>query len=271
MALSNPLHGERRPGFVGVAAARRRGSPGRRGGRRGAGGTAGELEIRGPNVFLEYWRRRTRPREPSLAMAGSGPATSRCVEARCATGCSGGISVDIIKTGGFKVSALEIEEVLRAHPCIAECAVVGVADDEWGERVSAAVELRDGATLSLADLQSWAKPRLAPYKIPRDLRPLSALAAQCDGEGHQTRGCRALQITLTSRMPSRPRPPVARDDHRRRGDGPGDRCGRRAAVLPRGWLCGAIRTGAHAGQRIRHLPAGLQTGAEGSVRHRVGD
>ncbi len=68
-----------------------------------------------------------------------------------------------------------------------------------------------------------------------------------------------------------PRPPAARDDRRRRVDGAGDRCGRRAALLPRRWLCRALRTSADAGQRVRHLPAGLRTGAEGSVRHRVGD
>jgi acyl-CoA synthetase (AMP-forming)/AMP-acid ligase II len=56
-------------------------------------------------------------------------------------------SVDIIETGGFKVSALEIEEVLRLHRAIAECAVVGVEDDTWGERVSVAVEARGGATV----------------------------------------------------------------------------------------------------------------------------
>jgi malonyl-CoA/methylmalonyl-CoA synthetase len=94
----------------------------------------------------------------------------------------GRLSVDIIKTGGFKVSALEIEEVLRTHPCIAECAVVGVEDAEWGERVSAAVELRDGAALSLADLQSWARPLLAPYKIPRDLCSLAALPRNAMGK-----------------------------------------------------------------------------------------
>ena len=77
----------------------------------------------------------------------------------------GRTSVDIIKTGGFKVSALEIEEVLRTHGDIAECAVVGVADDEWGERVSAAVELRSGAALlALDDLQAWAKTLLAPVQ-----------------------------------------------------------------------------------------------------------
>ena len=61
----------------------------------------------------------------------------------------GRTSIDILKTGGHKVSALEIEEVLLQHPAIAECAVVGVADEEWGQRVAAAVVLRAGAALSL--------------------------------------------------------------------------------------------------------------------------
>lgn len=77
------------------------------------------------------------------------------------------MNVDIIKTGGYKVSALEIEDVLRTHPSIAECAVVGLPDREWGERVSAAVELRSGATLSLGDLQQWSKARLPRTRCPR--------------------------------------------------------------------------------------------------------
>jgi malonyl-CoA/methylmalonyl-CoA synthetase len=79
-------------------------------------------------------------------------------------------SVDIIKSGGYKVSALEIEEALREHPAVADCAVIGEADDEWGERVTALVELKRSETLELADLQAWLKSRLAPYKIPRALR-----------------------------------------------------------------------------------------------------
>jgi malonyl-CoA/methylmalonyl-CoA synthetase len=180
MALSNPLNGERRPGFVGSPL------PGvevrlvDEQGDEVQAGSAGELEIRGPNVFQEYWRR---PDETAAAFRDDWFRTGDlAVLEGGAYRLLGRISVDIIKTGGFKVSALEIEEVLRLHPCIAECAVVGVADDEWGERVSAAVELRDGATLSLADLQSWAKPRLAPYKIPRDLRPLVALPRNAMGK-----------------------------------------------------------------------------------------
>ena len=75
-------------------------------------------------------------------------------------------SVDIIKTGGYKVSALEIEEVLREHPDLLECAVVGVEDPEWGERVAAAVVARPGKTLDVDALRNWARERLAPYKIP---------------------------------------------------------------------------------------------------------
>ena len=180
MALSNPIDGERRPGFVGTALpgveARLVDDQGQEVGE----GSAGELEIRGPNVFLEYWRR---PEETESSFRGDWFRTGDlAVFEHGSYRLLGRISVDIIKTGGFKVSALEIEEVLRTHPCIAECAVVGVADDEWGERVAAAVELRDGATLTLSDLQSWAKPRLAPYKIPRDLRPLVTLPRNAMGK-----------------------------------------------------------------------------------------
>lgn len=180
MALSNPLSGERRAGFVGQPLP---GVEARLVDEHGSDvpdGSAGELEIRGPNVFLEYWRR---PEETAQAFHGDWFRTGDlAVVEQGAYRLLGRLSVDIIKTGGFKISALEIEEVLRTHPCIAECAVVGVADDEWGERVSAAVELRDGATLSLVDLQTWAKPRLAPYKIPRDLRPLAALPRNAMGK-----------------------------------------------------------------------------------------
>jgi malonyl-CoA/methylmalonyl-CoA synthetase len=87
----------------------------------------------------------------------------------------GRASVDIIKTGGFKVSALEIEETLREHPAIAEVSVVGIADSEWGERVAAGVVLRPGAALELSALRAWGKERLAPYKVPSVLRVLTEL------------------------------------------------------------------------------------------------
>jgi malonyl-CoA/methylmalonyl-CoA synthetase len=180
MALSNPLDGERRPGFVGTPL------PGvevrlvDEHGEAAPEGTPGELEVRGPNVFREYWQR---PQETAAAFRDGWFRTGdMAVLERGSYRLLGRTSVDIIKTGGFKVSALEIEEVLRTHPAIAECAVVGVADAEWGERVSAAVELQPGAELTLAQLQDWARERLAPYKIPRALEPVPALPRNAMGK-----------------------------------------------------------------------------------------
>ena len=94
----------------------------------------------------------------------------------------GRTSVDIIKTGGYKVSALEIEEVLRSHPAIAECAVVGVDDPAWGQRVAVAVELAAGHTLTPDGLRAWAGERLAPYKVPRSLLVLARLPRNAMGK-----------------------------------------------------------------------------------------
>lgn len=180
MALSNPLHGERRPGHVGsplpgveVRVVDEAGSP-------VGEGTPGELEVRGPTVFEEYWRR---PDETRAAFRDGWFRTGDvALLDQGAYRLLGRTSVDIIKTGGFKVSALEIEELLRSHPAIAECAVVGIPDDEWGERVSAAVELRRGATLSLEELQHWAKAQLAPYKVPRALAQVATLPRNAMGK-----------------------------------------------------------------------------------------
>jgi malonyl-CoA/methylmalonyl-CoA synthetase len=102
----------------------------------------------------------------------------------------GRTNIDIIKTGGHKVSALEIEEALRGHPAIAECAVVGVPDAEWGERVAAAIVLKnvlqdmlnDGDALDLPSLRIWAKELLAVYKLPSRLLVLGALPRNAMGK-----------------------------------------------------------------------------------------
>jgi malonyl-CoA/methylmalonyl-CoA synthetase len=165
MALSNPLHGERRPGFVGRLLPDVDAQIVDEDGIQVIDGTPGELEIRGATVFSEYWQR---PEETRQAFRNGWFRTGDVAVVEDGYyRLLGRTSVDIIKTGGYKVSALEIEEVLRTHPAIAECAVIGVDDAEWGELVSAAVELRPDATLSCEDLQVWARERLAPYKLPR--------------------------------------------------------------------------------------------------------
>ena len=77
-------------------------------------------------------------------------------------------SVDILKTGGEKISALEIEDVLRSHPAVKDCAVVGVPDVVWGDRVCAAVVTDPDASLVDDELRGFAKDRLAPYKVPKE-------------------------------------------------------------------------------------------------------
>ena len=180
MALANPLDGERRAGCVGTPL------PGVEvhlvddEGIEVPEGQPGEIEVQGATVFHEYWQR------PDETRAAFRHGWFRTGDMAVVEGGSyrllGRTSVDIIKTGGFKVSALEIEEVLRTHGAIAECAVVGVADDEWGERVSAAVELKPGADLELADLQAWARVLLAPYKIPRALSVVGTLPRNAMGK-----------------------------------------------------------------------------------------
>src|SRR2546426_238061 len=180
MALANPLRGERRPGFVGAPL------PGVEvrlvddAGRLAAAGAPGEIEVRGQAVFLEYWRQS----DATAAAFRDGwfRTGDVAVIENGAYRILGRRSVDIIKTGGYKVSALEIEEVLRTHPAVLECAVVGVDDPEWGERVCAAVELRGTGELTLAALQGWAKQRLAPYKVPRALRCVRALPRNAMGK-----------------------------------------------------------------------------------------
>jgi malonyl-CoA/methylmalonyl-CoA synthetase len=180
MALSQPLRGERVPGCVGAPL------PGvavRIVDDRGAvvpPGTPGELEVRGPGVFTEYWGR------PADTAAAFRDGWFRTGDVAVLDGGDyrllGRTSVDFIKTGGFKVSALEIEEVLRDHPAIAECAVVGVDDAEWGQRVAVGVELADGHTLAADELIAWAAERLAPYKVPRAMMVVARLPRNAMGK-----------------------------------------------------------------------------------------
>jgi len=181
IALTNPLHGARRPGFVGGPL------PGmfvrvvEDGTVREGAGVSGELQVRGANVFVEYWRR---PEETAASFTDDGwfRTGDQVAVEHGAFRISGRLSTDIIKSGGYKISALEIEGVLLAHPAIAECCVVGVADDVWGERVAAAVVLRPGTSLSLDDLRNWARSDLAPYKLPSLLCVVASLPRNVMGK-----------------------------------------------------------------------------------------
>lgn len=184
MALGNPLHGERRPGSVGVP------FPGVEArivddaGHALPEGQQGELQIRGPNVFAGYFNK---PEASRAAFTADGffRTGDVAIRERGYYRLLGRESVDIIKTGGYKVSALEIEEALREHPAVAEVAVVGAPDPEWGERVAAHVVLREHSALDLAELRSFGKERLASYKVPSLLRCETSLPRNVMGKVHK--------------------------------------------------------------------------------------
>lgn len=170
MALGNPLHGERRPGHVG------RPFPGVQVRLMSESGDPveddeqpGQIQVKGPNVFDGYWRRDDATRavytDDGWFMTGD-----VAVMSGGSYRILGRESVDILKTGGFKVSALEIEAEFRLHEAIADCAVVGIPDPEWGQRVAIAVVPAGATPPTLETLRSWGKDRLAAYKVPTLLR-----------------------------------------------------------------------------------------------------
>ena len=168
MALSNPYHGERRPGAVGQPL------PGVAVRLKAESGTIvtaedepGEIQVRGPGVFAAYWNRP----EASVESFEEGwfRTGDMAVLERGSYRIMGRLSVDIIKSGGYKLSALEIEAALLEHPHIDECAVIGLPDDTWGEAVAAVVVLKGTTALELPALRDWCKGRLSVYKIPHRL------------------------------------------------------------------------------------------------------
>lgn len=164
MAISNPYEGERRAGYVGIPLPnvevrlvdeQYRDIP---------AGEQGEILVKGKNVFKEYWRK---PEETKKEFTSDGwfKTGDVAIKENDYYRIVGRSSVDIIKSGGYKISALEIEEVLRSHEWIKDCAVAGIPDDEWGELVVAAVEAADGFDAS--KINQWIRERLPAYKTPK--------------------------------------------------------------------------------------------------------
>ncbi|KKK18833.1 putative AMP-binding enzyme [Aspergillus ochraceoroseus] len=160
----------------------------------------GEIHLRGPTIFREYWANKAATEEAFVdGDDGKGKwfktgdvATRRPVDG-AGKGSSGewaqGLmyfiqgrrSVDIIKTGGEKVSALEVERELLSLPQIAEAAVVGLPSEQWGQKVAAIVVLntevaattgRNGKPWGSLDMRRALKDRLASYKLPQEMKIL---------------------------------------------------------------------------------------------------
>ncbi|KAG6543946.1 hypothetical protein Mapa_014787 [Marchantia paleacea] len=170
MGLSNPLYGEKKPGFVGMPL------PGIEIRIDDTGSDVrgdGELLFKSPSMFREYWRQ-PQVTEDSFTEDGYFKTGDTVTTKDGYIKILGRSSIDILMVGGFKLSALEIEAVLLEHPAIAECAVFGLPDKEYGEIVCVVVVSPDLAVdtkplLSLKELQTWALERIAAYKIPKKL------------------------------------------------------------------------------------------------------
>jgi acyl-CoA synthetase (AMP-forming)/AMP-acid ligase II len=131
-------------------------------------GQPGELYVRHhPGVFDEYWKKPEATRQMrrgdwysvgDVAYLDHEGFVYICDRKR-----------DMIISGGVNIYPAEIEDVLHRHPLIADVAVFGVPDDEWGERVHAAVQVRPGASLAADEVIAFARQRLAGYKIPREV------------------------------------------------------------------------------------------------------
>ena len=173
MGLSNPYKGERRPGHVGQPL------PGVElilvdsEANEVSEGNPGEILIKGPSVFEEYWNK---PEATSDAFTREGffKTGDMAVLNDGSYKILGRNSVDIIKSGGYKISALEIEDVLRKHADINDCAVVGIPNEEWGEIVAAGL-ITNKESLDVEDLTVWLKEYLPAYKIPRKFLMLKEL------------------------------------------------------------------------------------------------
>ena len=180
MGISNPYEGERRVGAIGqplpgvqVRLVNETDEP-------VPDGQPGEIQVKGPNVFLEYWQR-SDATQKAFTADGWFRTGDIAVNEDGYIRMLGRDSIDIIKSGGYKISALELEEVLRIHPAVSDCSVIGVPNDEWGEVVSAVLILKDPA-VSPADINSWLRERLPGYKIPRQYRIVAELPRNAMGK-----------------------------------------------------------------------------------------
>jgi malonyl-CoA/methylmalonyl-CoA synthetase len=174
----------RRPGYVGVPLA---GVSVRLVGDDGADvetsddETIGEVAVRGPNLFSGYLNR---PEATAEALRDgwffTGDLATRAPDGYWRI--VGRRSTDLIKTGGYKVGAGEIEVALLEHPAVLEAAVTGEPDPDLGERIIAWVVAEDGAQPAARELADHVAGELAPHKRPREVRFLDALPRNAMGK-----------------------------------------------------------------------------------------
>lgn len=196
MILGNPMHGERRPGTVGVpfpnvdikivpleqeesnAIDQPKGSI-------ESSTVVGELRVKSPQLFAGYWRNQKATTESfdeegyfktgdTATWEGYPPYIKLL----------GRTSVDIIKRGGYKISALFIESALLSHPNIDECAVFGIPDTVYGEEIVAVIALDSNTTemIFLEEFQDWAEEVLPKYQVPTEVLIVDSIPRNAMGK-----------------------------------------------------------------------------------------
>lgn len=143
-------------------------------------GGPGELVVRGSMVMQGYWRD---PGATQNVIRGGWLHTGDLAE-RDEEGFLYlvGRLKDVIITGGFNVNPVEVEDVLRMHDNVSDCAVVGLPDREWGERVTAFIVARAGLAPAVEVLRDHCRNRLAGYKVPKDFRIVDSLPRTENGK-----------------------------------------------------------------------------------------
>ncbi|XP_033211791.1 malonate--CoA ligase ACSF3, mitochondrial isoform X2 [Belonocnema kinseyi] len=201
MVLTNPLEGERIPGTVGnpfPSVEVRITKPESQGGNdtsvlvygtskkthvvtKSQEPISGDLQVKGDSVFKKYWNK---PDVTAKSFTSDGWFKTGDT-AQYENGVYkilGRTSVDIIKTGGYKVSALEVETALLGHSDIIDCAVVGVPDTTWGQKVAAIIVLRPGTEVILSQLRTFGKKSLPEYAVPTILKVVDKIPKNSMGK-----------------------------------------------------------------------------------------
>jgi len=151
---------------------------------------SGELQVKGANVFKRY---HNHPKDTAKEFTkDKWYMTGDMVEFSPSDGKDGydgaykilgNLNVDLIKTGGYRVSAQDVERVLLEHESIGEIAIIGVDDLTYGQRVGAVVSWTEGAApAELADIREWAKDKLPSYSLPTILKVMDALPRNVMGK-----------------------------------------------------------------------------------------
>ena len=147
-------------------------------------GVVGKLARKG-NIPLEYYKDPEKSAE-TFVTAPDGtrysiPGDYATVEADGTITLLGRGSVSI-NSGGEKIYPEEVEAAVKSHPQVYDCTVVGVPDERWGQRVAAVVQPREGATVTIGDIQEHCRTQIAGYKLPRELHVVDSIVRSPSGK-----------------------------------------------------------------------------------------